>query len=96
MAAYNSDPTTACAQTFDQAALEQSFPDSTAARESRASLPRLPRLIPLCFPVEGTLADLGFPFDSLDLRPGLWPDRQRWRGLCRRHSRCVSSPYSPD
>ncbi|TNY23115.1 hypothetical protein DMC30DRAFT_444650 [Rhodotorula diobovata] len=31
MAAYNSDPTTACAQTFDQAALEQSFPDSTAA-----------------------------------------------------------------
>ncbi|GAA5903442.1 hypothetical protein JCM8208_001921 [Rhodotorula glutinis] len=31
MAAYNSDPTTACAQTFDQAALESSFPGSTAA-----------------------------------------------------------------
>ena len=39
MAAYNSDPTTVCAQTFDQAALESSFPGSTAARESPAPAP---------------------------------------------------------
>ncbi|BGP51655.1 hypothetical protein JCM10450v2_007605 [Rhodotorula kratochvilovae] len=31
MSAYSSDPSTVCAQTFDQAALMQSFPDSTAA-----------------------------------------------------------------
>ncbi|GAA5821125.1 hypothetical protein JCM11251_001975 [Rhodosporidiobolus azoricus] len=31
MSAYADDPTTVCAQTFDQAALAQSFPDSTEA-----------------------------------------------------------------
>ncbi|GAA5992178.1 hypothetical protein JCM11641_007788 [Rhodosporidiobolus odoratus] len=31
MAAYNDDPSTVCAQTFDQAALASSFPDSTEA-----------------------------------------------------------------
>lgn len=32
MAAYNNDPTTVCAPTFDQAALQSSFPGSTEAR----------------------------------------------------------------
>ena len=33
MAAYSDDPTTVCSQTFNDAALQQSFPGSTAPRQ---------------------------------------------------------------
>ena len=35
MAAYSDDPTSVCSQTFDDAALQSSFPGSTEARQSR-------------------------------------------------------------
>jgi hypothetical protein len=37
MAAYSDDPTTVCSQTFDDAALQQSFPGSTAPRQLNPS-----------------------------------------------------------